>query len=491
MKYPGLCKFSLLLFFLITAGIVSQGCGKLKPERDNEFEKKLPSTFSLSGEKSIEKFWWKEFGSEELNSLVEEALKENLTLKEAWLRLQQADAVVIKSRADLQPTVNLNADASRKKSLENVIGKKDGKTTKTRTETVLKEYALGLAASYELDLWGRIRDSHKASTLLASASYADLESAAVTIAASITEDWINICEQRSTLKLLKKQLELNKKQLELIELRQRNGIASALDVYQQKQILAQTEAQIPLAEAEEQATLHRIAILLGKPPRTKLDIKSDTLPEYTVLPATGLMAETLKNRPDLRAARMRIESADWNVASAKADRLPAITLTGSTAFNTDSTGSFSTIFENWYLNLAAGLTAPLWDGHRRKAEVMRLKAEADRLLVSYRQQVLEAIKEVEDAILNEKKQYVYLEARLKQAGFSSSSYEEAKERYLRGMNDYLPVLQALESLQNLEREIIQIKAELLMQRVALFRSLGSTWTTEIINENFSATERKK
>ncbi|MHC4873736.1 MAG: efflux transporter outer membrane subunit, partial [Planctomycetota bacterium] len=474
-----------LLFIILSASLLLTGCSLLLPEHDMEFEKEIPTSYSLTGETSGEKFWWKEFNSVELDSLIVEAFARNLTLKEAWLRLKQANQVVIKSKADLQPSIDFSGDTSRKRTLENTIGRKDGRVTRTRTASTLKSFALGLAASYELDVWGKLRDTRKASKLLADASRADVESAAITLTAEITELWLKLAEQRSKLKLLKDQLDLNKKQLELIELRQRKSLATALDVYQQRQIVAQTQAQIPLSEIEEKATLYKIAILLGKPPTKCPELKVSELPGYRPLPATGIPADILENRPDLRAAKLRLESADWNVAAAKADRLPALKLSGTASVFADSTGSGSAILDNWYLNLASGLTAPLWDGKRRKAEVIRLRAEADSQLLSYRKSILAALNEVEDAILRETKQQEYLAARLKQEKFASNSYKEAKERYMRGLNDYLPVLQALESKQKLDREIIEIKAKLLSYRTALYRSLGGRWTMEIIKEGTS------
>jgi NodT family efflux transporter outer membrane factor (OMF) lipoprotein len=381
----------------------------------------------------------------------------------------------------MQPSIDFSGDTARKRTLENSIGRKDGRVTSTRTSSTLKSFTMGLAASYELDIWGKLRDTRNAAKLLAEASRADVESAAITIAAEITELWLRLAEQRSQLKLLKEQLELNKKQLELIELRQRKSLATALDVYQQKQILAQTQSQIPLAEIEEKAALYKIAILLGKAPTKCPELKVAKLPEYQPLPFTGIPADILENRPDLRSEKLKIESADWNVAAAKANRLPAIKLSGAASVFADSTGSGSTILDNWYLNLASGLTAPLWDGKRRKSEVRRLRAAADSQLLSYRKSILSALNEVEDAILREKKQEEYLAARLRQAEFSAAAFAEAKRRYMNGLNDYLPVLQALESKQKLDREIIQIKGKLLNYRTALYRSLGGRWAAEIIN----------
>ena len=181
-------------------------------------------------------------------------------------------------------------------------------------------------------------------------------------------------------------------------------------------------------------------------------------------------------RPDVRAAGSRLRAADWQVSAARANRLPAVRLTGRATY---SSGDLDILFDNWLLSLAGNLTAPIFDGKRRAAEVERTKAVVDERLWAYKRTVLTAIKDVEDALIIEEKQRQHIAAVKLQIDAARKALNEAGERYLKGLNDYLPVLTQIVSVQDLERDLIRRQAELLIARVSLFRSLGGTWMNEL------------
>lgn len=430
----------------------------------------MPRTFSLypSGPERQER-WWQEFNDGELNALIGEALSGSFTLKEAWARLNQAKALAVQSGASLYPGLSTTAGPSYKRQrAKNTSGNLTTISTKT--------YSLGLTTSYELDLWGRIRSEQEAKILDATATREDLNAAAMTLAAEVAENWINIISQRRQMQILNEQLGINTTYLELIELRFRKGMVSALDVYQQRQVVAQVRAQIPLVEEQEQILMHTLALLLGKPPRTALAISRSTLPEPFEIPKTGLPADLLATRPDVRAAGLKLRSMDWQVAAARANRLPTISLTASAAYQAPD---INLLFHSWLTNLAANLTAPLFDGGRRAAEVDRLRAVADENLSAYRRTVYTAIKEVEDALITEEKRRRHIDALKAEIEAAGRALDEARERYLKGIDDYLPVLTQLLKVQSLDVDLIKRQAELLIARVALYRALGGTWADKL------------
>jgi NodT family efflux transporter outer membrane factor (OMF) lipoprotein len=277
-------------------------------------------------------------------------------------------------------------------------------------------------------------------------------------------------------RLLEHQLQVNRTYLELIELRFRMSMVSALDVYQQKQIVEDIRAEIPLVEAEEQVLRHELALLLGKSPQTELNIVRVGLPEPVEIPATGLPADLLSSRPDLRRAGMRLQAAEWQVAAARANRLPAISLTAGAQYGR---GDMDVLFDNWLLSLAGNLTAPIFDGNRRAAEVDRRQAIVDENLSAYRQAVLTAIKEVENALVNESKQREHIRGLQRVEVAARKALEEAGVRYRNGLTDYLPVLTQLLAVQRLERDLIRQRANLFNARVSLYRALGGTWTDSL------------
>ena len=443
----------------------ASSCTTFKSQIRANPEGELPKTFSLytAGPERPER-WWEAFKDQELNALVEEALSGNFSLKEAWARLNQARAVAVQAGSELYPDLTGTVGASQ--------GRQGTENGSRNTQTI-KDYSLGLASTYELDLWGRIRSEREAALLEVTATREDVNAAAMTVAAEVTDRWANIISQRIQKALLEKQLQTNQIYLELVELRFHNAMVSALDVYQQRQVVENVRAQIPLIEAQEQLLLHELALLLGKPSQTPIEITSRTLPAPMTIPATGLPADLLSTRPDIRSAGLRLYAADWQVATARANRLPSIKLTASASYGA---GELDIIFKNWLVNLAANLTAPIFDGNRLKAEVNRVKAVAEEQLFAYRSTVLNAIKEVEDALVSEEKQRQHISALKAEIDVSRKALDQARDRYLKGLNDYLPVLTQVLTVQGLERDMIQRHTELLIYRVNLHRAFGGTWT---------------
>jgi multidrug efflux system outer membrane protein len=277
--------------------------------------------------------------------------------------------------------------------------------------------------------------------------------------------------------LLLQQLKANQTLLELVELRFRKSLASAVDVFQQRQLVEQTRAQLPLVEQSERRLLNELTLLLGRTPFSRPQIQSRSFQIPTDPPAAGIPAQLLANRPDIRAAARRLETADWNVAAARADRLPRISLSAEAAYQADK---LSLLLDNWLTRLAGNITAPLFDGRRRASEVQRLRAVVMENLAVYRQTVLTAMREVEDALVDETKLREHLKGLQAQLDAARSALNEARRRYRNGLSDYLPVLAQLLTVQELERTQIQRRAGLLTARVDLYRSLGGTWTDTLI-----------
>jgi NodT family efflux transporter outer membrane factor (OMF) lipoprotein len=429
----------------------------------------VPVSYSLKDTISEpQQRWWETFGDNDLNGFVEEALSGNQNLVSYWARLGKANALAAKAGADLIPSVSGEAGASYFRSHRD-----EGSPDKT-IDT--ENYNLGLVASYEVDIWGRIRAATQAANLSVLASRQDLNGAAITIAAEVAERWARIISQRQQKSLLQRQLAVNETYLDLVELRFRKSLASALDVMQQKQLVERIKAQMPLIEMEERLLLDELAVLLGRQPYDGPPFERQTLPELIAPPAAGIPAQLLEFRPDILAAYYRLSAADQDLAAAQADRLPALRLTGGAAYDSDELAG---IFDNWLLNLAAGMTAPLIDGGRRRAEVFYAESGVQEQLAAYRQTVLTAVREVESALIREQKIRENITGIENQLEAAQTALSEAGFRYTNGLIDYLPVLTQLLSVQNLEFDLITRRTELLIARMDLYRAIGGTWTDEL------------
>lgn len=432
----------------------------------------MPDVFSEEGDgPAPPERWWADLPDPALQQLIGEALSSSFDLRRAFARLEQAAAVSDQAGAAWWPQLNAEANASRARSVFNApqIGERSFETN---------QFSLGLAASYELDIWGRVASLDDAAELELEATAEDLSAAALSVAAEVGQTWYAIVEQRAARDLLAEQLEANETYLELIELRFEQGLSSALDVFQQRQQVAATRAQVPLVESRLAVLEHQLAILLGKPPKAgvaALDPRAE-LPDLPPLPDLGLPAELVTRRPDVRAVQLRVEGADHRIAAAIADRFPAIRLTARTGFQASDVGD---LFSNWIWNLAAGIAGPIFDGGRRAAEVERTKAVREEILASYAQVVLRAFKEVEDALVQESKQRAHLAELTIQLELARSTLTEARNRYLAGLTDYLSVLTALRSLQQAEQSAVSARRQLVAYRIQLYRALGGTWPREL------------
>jgi NodT family efflux transporter outer membrane factor (OMF) lipoprotein len=424
-----------------------------------------PERFTTQGGKyNISARWWYDFSDPSLDLLIEQALGDNFTLRAALARLRQSEAVAQREGAARLPSLELKGSVSHQDSNES-----EGETHRQ----------FGFNAAYEVDLWGRVKAFSDASVLDAKASQADLQIAALSLSVTLANTWYQIVEQRSQLKLIATQLELNRQLLKLVEARFRIGQVKASDVFRQRQLLAQTEGEEVLAETQLGILEHQLAILVGRAPGAVTLPTNSDLPQLAPLPATGLPSELLRRRPDLQASLLRLQAADARAAAAVAARYPRLDL--SAALTTP--GASGGVFDNWLGNILAQLSLPLFDGGKRRAEVTRTQAVVEESLNDYAQVLLEALAEVESALIAESGQRKYLATIDAQLRYLDAVATQERQRYFQGDADYLSVLDALRSRQALERQQLKARRELISDRITLVSSLAGGWSMNLEDVN--------
>jgi outer membrane protein, multidrug efflux system len=432
------------------------GCST-PPSRD-DLPLQTPEQFTVPGGKQpVSERWWQDFTDPSLNHLVEQALSNNFSLRATWARLRQANAVARREGASRLPSLDLRGNVTRSDS-------KEGEGTTTRQ--------LGLYAAYELDLWGRVEATSNAASLDASASEADLRTAALSLTANLADTWYQVVEQRAQLRLIDSQLEINRQLLKLIDFRFQSGQVNASDLYRQRQLLAQTKGEYTQAETRLHTLEHQLEILLGSVPGTHTLPADIDLPELGPLPSTGIPADLLRRRPDLQAALLHLRASDARAAAAVTARYPRLDL--SAALTTP--GASGGVFDGWLASIVAQLGAPLFDGGERRAEVARTQAVVDETLNNYAQTLLEALGEVENALTAETGQRRYLASINAQLQALATVASQERQRYFQGDADYLSVLDALRSRQSLERQQLSARRELISHRIALVSSLAGGWS---------------
>jgi outer membrane protein, multidrug efflux system len=461
-------RWAIVLFSLFALS----GCATFSPPQRTEPPLELPSAFSLYTEDEPGPGqWWESFGSEELNRLVEQSLAGNFDIRSARARLDQANAQARRAGADLYPAVTGRVEAGRRRASLRTNGS-------SAEITEVDEYTLGLAAGYEIDLWGRLRSARNAETLEAGAAREDIEAAAVSVSAEVVNAWTDLVALRREIVILSEQIEINEGLLRLQRLRFENGLATALDLAQQMENLASVRAEMPGLRVREQFTLNSLALLAGRAGTGAVLVSQQELPEPIPLPENGIPADLLSSRPDVRAAGLRLNAADWRIAVSRADRLPSLNITAGAAF---SSTSVDLLFSNWLTTLAANLAGPLFDGGRRSAEVERTRAVAEERLSAYGRTVAQAFREVEDGLSAEIRQREFIERLQEQLAAARLAMQEARLRYLNGTSEYVNYLLGIQNVQRLERRIVAERAELLKLRVGLYRALGGDWTKRLVD----------
>ena len=437
------------------------GCSMVNHEIESPVA--APARFSESGTSPLPDKWWESFEDPVLSGLIDQALANNFSLKAAWDRLSQVEAEARIAGAALFPTLDAEAESSRSRFRE------DGQTSEEHS------YSLGLTASYELDLWGRIRSSRDAAEFDAKASQEDLRTAALTLSAEVAGTWYQLVEQYGQLDILSDQIVTNNQVLELVTLQFRTGQVGIADMLQQQQLVESNQGEKAQVVAQVKVLEHQLAILLGHSPLQPVAPKVSKLLRLPAMPQTGLPAELIQRRPDIRSAYYTVLAADSDLAAAIADRFPRLSLTT----GVDTSGEHTRdLFDNWLATLAANLVAPIVDGGQRKAEVDRTRAAASEALQIYGQTILDALGEVEDALAQEKHQRDFIDSLDKQLTLAGQVVERVRDRYLQGTVDYQRVLDALLSQQTLQCSLLTAKQNLVQDRIDLCLALGTGWELE-------------
>ena len=257
--------------------------------------------------------------------------------------------------------------------------------------------------------------------------------------------------------------------MKVTELRFQNGLASAADVLQQRQQLSTFQTAKPQLVAQVELLEMQLAALLGEVRFPEKFRPSSEFPSANTSGHIGIPADLLTKRPDLLAARSRVAALDQDVAAAMAERLPSFRISGNIGLGALS---FSELLDQWLFGLTASLALPIIDGGRRRAEVRRRKAALDEILANYRQRYIDAILDVERALVTLRQNEERNAALKDEMTTAGLLLKEARARYLDGVGQYMLVVNALQNLQRSQRDILSVKRSLISARISLWRSLG-------------------
>jgi NodT family efflux transporter outer membrane factor (OMF) lipoprotein len=410
--------------------------------------------------------WWEMYSNGQLNALEEQVAVSNQNVAAAFANFLAARAVARETRAQLFPTLTASPAVTRMREL--TFGPSSAPIASTFTE-----YSLPLDASWQLDLWGRIRDALKANAFEAQATAADLENIRLSAQAELAADFFQLRAQDALKQLYDETVVAYQEWLDLTKVRFRTDIASGEDVAQAETQLATAQAQATNLGILRAQLEHAIAVLVGKPP-SLFSIPVEPLQASPPSTPFGVPSQLLQRRPDIAAAERRVAEANAHIGVAKAAYYPNVTLSASGGFESLTTSKlFDWPSRVW--SVGAGLAETIFDAGLRRATVEQFRANYDNTVAQYRQLVLAAFQQVEDNLVSLR----LLAQQVKQqdtAVKASAKYLKlAEDRYRLGIDNYLNVITAQTTYLVNRQTLINLRMQQMTASVQLVEAVGGGW----------------
>ncbi len=416
--------------------------------------------------------WWESFGDASTVELVRQALANNYDLAAAAARLVQAQTSLEQAHAVLWPSLSYNLNRTRNKMSFDLGSAFGGGRFSVLSTTWTQE----ISTSYVLDIFGKIRRAERALVAQTLAVEANRQAMVNTLIATVVSARINIAVLQHQLAILRQNIESQQRTLDIVQQRNNLGLVGPVDVSLAKETLAALKSNEPALELALSTARNALDVLLSRRPgRTEeLPMSLNDLPDLPALPI-GVPAGLIDRRPDIIAAEYSLRSANEQVGVSVAQLFPDLTLTGNYGF---TSSNMEDIFQRRDTEIYAAVTnlaQPVFDAGRLKAQVKTAKARYEELAAGYASTVLNAIREVEDALVTERlllEQLKQLQIRLDEA---RSAEQLSQQRYQGGIESILSVLESQRLRRSAENDIIAIQGQIWTARVKLYLALGGDW----------------
>ncbi|SCX01433.1 MULTISPECIES: efflux transporter outer membrane subunit [unclassified Pseudomonas] len=417
--------------------------------------------------------WWTQFGSPQLNRLVDQARRDSFDVAAAMARVRQAQATAVIAGAPLLPEVKFNLAASHQKLLHGAGGPD---LDASQSDDAVDNFGANFTASYEVDFWGGRAAARDSALHSLRASEFDQATVELTLLSNVADRYAQTLAARERQQIAELNLANARNVLELVQTRYDAGSATALELAQQKSLVASQQRQLPLIQQLAEESQITLAALLGQPVQA-LELGTEPFQDLT-WPAigAGLPSQLLSRRPDIAKAEAELAAAQADVTVARAAMLPALTLgatLGSDAYKAVD------VLRSPYYTLTAGLVGPIFNNGRLSAERDKARARQDELLQTYRGAIINGFADVEKALssitrLDQQRHWQTEE--LQQA---QTAFRIAESRYQAGAEDLLTVLETQRTLYAAQDLNVQLRLSRLQASIALYKALGGGWKTSI------------
>ena len=471
---PWMVLTGCVLLLMIT------GCTTLGPDFKRPDAPQAPgwqtSDEALTGEPATQAEWWKVFSDPVLDELIETAHAQNLPLQIAGLRILEARARLGIARGNRYPQLQ---QASGSVSVNEIS--QNSPNFNPAADDEFTVYQLGFDAAWELDFWGRFRRGIESADANLSATVADYDNALVSLTAEVARTYVAIRTLEERLQLARANIALQEESLRIATVRFRNGATSELDVQQASSNLANTRALVPTLQKALRQANNGLSVLLGMPPSdlSQLLGSGGSIPTAPVQVAAGVPADLLRRRPDVQAAELLAAGQSALVGVAQSDLYPRFSLLGSIGLQTSDTGSSSAgdLFDADSLVFSAG-PAFSWNilNYGRIRNNVRVQdARLQQALVNYRNTVLTAYQEVEDAMV------AFVQSQ-RESGFRATGAQAAKRsselaniQYREGSVDFQRVVDSERFLVAQQDRWTAARGDVALNLIVMFKALGGGW----------------
>jgi multidrug efflux system outer membrane protein len=485
-RFPPVVKINLKTALLAATLVVCSGGCTVGP-RYKRPTAQVPDTWKGEGpwqtaapKDAIPKgTWWQLFHDTELDQLEQQVLQANQSLEAARARLSQARAQARIASSAYFPTLTADPSGLRERFSGNrPLEGANPALVVPDTENV---FTIPFSASYEVDLFGRVRKGLEAANASLQGSAADLENVRLVLTAELAADYFNLRESDREAGVVRESVEIEQKGLDLVNRRHEGGVANGLEVAQQSALLESTATQLQLVLQQRAQYEHAIAVLTGK----SASVFSIAAAPFDVTPPaipTGVPSEILERRPDIATSERQMAFENAEVGIAMTAFYPHITLSGTGGYESRNIATLVNA-PSAVWSLGGDLLEPVFNGGRNRANLASTRAAYDQSVANYRESVLEAFQQVEDglsglALLDQA-------AKTQQAAVTASrrALDIANDRYVGGLTTYLDVITAQSTLLSNERLATQLLGEQMTTSVYLVKALGGAWdASEIQNE---------
>lgn len=426
--------------------------------------------------------WWRLFEDESLNALAQRVLVNNQNIAAAQASYAQARALVSQQRAGLFPTISLTGNTTRQdtggsSSSRTVTDSTTGETTViSGGGSIRNSYRANIGASWEPDVWGRLRRTVEGASASLQASAADLASARLSAQGELVTNYLSLRQTDAEIVLLKETLKGYERAVQIADNRYKVGVAPRTDLLSAQTQLFGTQADMESLSRQRGQLEHAIAVLVGEAPA---NFRLEPAPWNGVVPTVpvGLPSTLLQRRPDIAAAERRVANANAQIGIQRSAYFPSFSLSASYG---SSSGVLSDLFDAstmlWSLGLSASQT--LFDFGSRKAQMAQVRAAYDQAVATYRQTVLTAFADVEDQLTGVRVLERTQELRAKTSAIADENERLILNRYQAGQVAYSEVVTAQASALSARRTLIQASLDRQTTAVALIQAIGGGWTAD-------------